>query len=55
VLASLAEPFEFFPPPPLTGLFVVGLAPHLFAQAASLTKLPEPADRFLDGLASTNP
>jgi hypothetical protein len=47
-LASFAEALEFLATSALTGLFVVGLAPHFFAKTAALAEFAETADRFLD-------
>jgi hypothetical protein len=55
VLASLAEPLQLLAPPPLTGLLIIGLAPHLLAQATPFAQLTEAADRLLDGLSGTDP
>jgi hypothetical protein len=54
-LACLAEPLELLAASALAGLLVVGLPTHLLAEAASLAKLAEAADRLLDRLARTDP
>jgi hypothetical protein len=54
-LAGLAEPLELLAASALAGLFVIGLAPHLFPEAAALAELAEASDGFLDGLAGTDP
>lgn len=54
-LASLAEALEFLATSALTGLFVVGLAPHFLAKTAALAEFAEASHRFLDRLAGTNP
>ena len=54
-LAGLSQSLEFLAATALTGLLIVGFTPHFLAKAAPLAELAEAANRFLDGLASTNP
>jgi hypothetical protein len=54
-LACLSEPLEFFAPPSLAGLLVIGLPPHLFAEPAALTELAETTNGILNRLAGANP
>ena len=55
MLAGLAQSLQFLAATALTGFLIVGFAAHFLAKAASLAKLAEAANRFLNGLAGTNP
>jgi hypothetical protein len=55
VLAGFAEPLQFFTPTSLAGLLIIGLAPHLLAQATPFAQLSEAANRFLNALSRTDP
>jgi len=55
MLASLAQALQFLSSTPLARLLVVGLSPHFLPQTASLAQLSETANRFLNGLSSSNP
>jgi hypothetical protein len=49
--ASLAEALQLLAAAALTGLLIVGLAPHFLAETAALAELAEAPDGFLDRLA----
>jgi hypothetical protein len=54
-LASLAKTLQFLTAAALTGLLIIGLAPHFLPETAALAKFAEATNRFLDRLARTYP